>query len=129
MYRRAFSFLLALLFGQEVFAQFSIRGSIQDLQAGRPLAGAAVRLRRAADTAFSLRLLSDSLGRFEFQNRQNQSIARNVTETYIEDTQNQVLRQYFLLQFTYNLHNFGTAPGRTMNRTNGNRSFGAEPRF
>jgi hypothetical protein len=43
--------------------------------------------------------------------RQNQSIVRNVTETYIEDVQNQVLRQYFLLTFTYNLRNFGGAVG------------------
>lgn len=43
--------------------------------------------------------------------RQNQSIVRNVTETYIEDVQNQVLRQYFLLTFTYNLRNFGGSVG------------------
>jgi hypothetical protein len=61
--------------------------------------------------------------------RQNQSITRNVTETYIEDTQNQVLRQYFLLQFTYNLRNFGTAATRQMNRPGNNRNFGGEPRF
>ncbi len=38
---------------------------------------------------------------------QNQSIVRNVTENYIEDVQNQVLQQYFLLTFTYKLRNFG----------------------
>lgn len=48
--------------------------------------------------------------------KQNQSITRNVTETYIEDVQNQVLRQYFMLTFTYNLRNFGTAAARAMNR-------------
>jgi hypothetical protein len=32
---------------------------------------------------------------------QNKSVNRNVTETYIEDSQNQVLGRYFLLQFTY----------------------------
>ncbi|MES2371465.1 MAG: TonB-dependent receptor [Bacteroidota bacterium] len=41
--------------------------------------------------------------------KQNQSISRNVTETYIEDIQNQVLQQYFMLTFTYNLRNFGAA--------------------
>jgi hypothetical protein len=41
--------------------------------------------------------------------KQNQSITRNVTETYIEDIQNQVLQQYFMLTFTYNLRNFGAA--------------------
>jgi uncharacterized membrane protein YgcG len=41
--------------------------------------------------------------------KQNQSIVRTVTETYIEDVQNQVLRQYFMLTFTYKLKNFGVA--------------------
>jgi hypothetical protein len=40
--------------------------------------------------------------------KQNQSIARNVTDSYIEDVQTQVLRQYFMLTFTYTLRNFGT---------------------
>ncbi len=61
--------------------------------------------------------------------RQNQSITRNVTETFIEDTQNQVLRQYFLLQFTYNLRNFGTAAARAINRSGNERGAGGEPRF
>jgi hypothetical protein len=60
--------------------------------------------------------------------RQNQSITRNVTETFIEDTQNQVLRQYFLLQFTYNLRNFGTAAARQLNREERGGNSGA-PRF
>jgi len=41
--------------------------------------------------------------------KQNQSIARTVTESYIEDVQNQVLTQYFMLTFSYRLKNFGTA--------------------
>ena len=41
---------------------------------------------------------------------QNQSITRNVTETYIEDVRNVVLQRYFMLSFTYNLKNFGTPP-------------------
>jgi hypothetical protein len=48
--------------------------------------------------------------------RQNQSITRNVTETFIEDTQNQVLQRYFMLTFTYSLRNFGTAAARARNR-------------
>jgi hypothetical protein len=48
--------------------------------------------------------------------KQNRSITRNVTADYIEDVQNQVLRQYFMLTFTYNLRNFGTAAARAMNR-------------
>ncbi len=37
---------------------------------------------------------------------QNKSISRNVTELYIEDTKTQVLRQYVMLSFTYNLRRF-----------------------
>ena len=43
---------------------------------------------------------------------QNQSISRNVTETYFEDVTTMVLKQYFMLTFTYNLKNFGKAPAR-----------------
>jgi hypothetical protein len=57
--------------------------------------------------------------------KQNRSINRNVTGEYIEDVQNQVLQQYFMLTFTYNLRNFGTAAARAFNR--GNR--GADTRF
>jgi hypothetical protein len=48
--------------------------------------------------------------------KQNQSIARNVTEYGIEDVQNEVLQLYFMLTFTYNLRNFGSAPARPANR-------------
>lgn len=41
--------------------------------------------------------------------KQNQSIVRNVGDTYIEDVQTQVLQQYFMLTFTYTLKNFGGA--------------------
>jgi len=47
---------------------------------------------------------------------QNQSIRRNVTERFVEDSQNEVLRRYFMLTFTYNLRNFGTAAARAANR-------------
>jgi hypothetical protein len=39
--------------------------------------------------------------------KQNQSISRNVTNTYFEDAQSSVLRQYYMLTFSYNLKNFG----------------------
>jgi hypothetical protein len=42
--------------------------------------------------------------------KQNRSIVRTVTENYIEDEQNQVLQQYFMLTFSYNLRNFGKPP-------------------
>ena len=40
--------------------------------------------------------------------KQNQSISRDVTETYIQDSQSTVLQQYFMLTFTYSLKNFGS---------------------
>jgi hypothetical protein len=43
---------------------------------------------------------------------QNNNINRTVTETYAEDSQNLVLRQYYMLTFTYNFKKF--APGTTM---------------
>jgi len=46
---------------------------------------------------------------------QNQSITRNVTETYIEDVNTKVIQQYFMLTFTLNLKNFGKAPARQNN--------------
>ena len=41
--------------------------------------------------------------------KQNQSITRTVDPSYIADVHNQVLKQYFMLTFTYKLKNFGTA--------------------
>ena len=55
--------------------------------------------------------------------KQNQSITRTVTESYIQDVQNQVLQQYFMLTFTYNLKNFGTAK-TTSNNSNTDRMGG-----
>lgn len=46
---------------------------------------------------------------------QNQSITRTVAETYIEDKNTKVVKQYFMLTFTYNLKNFGKAPARQQN--------------
>ena len=57
--------------------------------------------------------------------KQNKSISRTVTETYVEDVQSQVLTQYFLLTFTYKLKNFGTAAARAEN----NRQRGMMPGF
>jgi hypothetical protein len=47
--------------------------------------------------------------------KQNQSIQRTVAETYVQDVQNQVLQQYFMLTFTYSLKNFGTAKSVNLN--------------
>lgn len=51
---------------------------------------------------------------------QNQSISRSVSETYIEDVITQVVRQYFMLTFTYNLKNFGKGTARPVNNFNPN---------
>ncbi|RYZ42151.1 MAG: TonB-dependent receptor, partial [Sphingobacteriales bacterium] len=40
---------------------------------------------------------------------QNRAISRTVTETYIEDSYTNVLRQYFMLNLTYTLRRFGGA--------------------
>lgn len=53
--------------------------------------------------------------------KQNQSIQRTVAETYVQDVQNQVLQQYFMLTFTYNLKNFGNASSAN---TQQHREFG-----
>jgi hypothetical protein len=38
--------------------------------------------------------------------KQNQSINRLVTETYVEDTNTSILQQYFMVSFIYNVRNF-----------------------
>lgn len=38
---------------------------------------------------------------------QNVSVRRNITDTYIEDTQAVILHRYFMLKFIYNLRKFG----------------------
>ncbi len=45
--------------------------------------------------------------------KQNKSISRNVTDSYIQDVQNQVLQQYFMLTFTYKLKTFGKGKAQT----------------
>ncbi len=51
---------------------------------------------------------------------QNNSISRNVTETFIEDIQNIVLQQYIMLTFTYQLRHFGK-PGQKNEDSNPRR--------
>ena len=45
--------------------------------------------------------------------KQNNSISRNTTESYIEDTQTNVLQRYFMLTFTYNIKYFKTSKPNT----------------
>ena len=65
------------------------------------------------------KFLKDQKGELKFSVfdvlKQNKSISRTVTETYIEDVQSQVLQRYFMLTFTYKLKNFGTAAARNLN--------------
>jgi hypothetical protein len=46
-----------------------------------------------------------TLGVYDLLN-QNNSVSRNITGSYIEDLRTNVLSQYFMLTFTYNLRNF-----------------------
>jgi hypothetical protein len=55
--------------------------------------------------------------------KQNKSISRTVSETYVEDVQSQVLRQYFMLTFTYKLKNFGKAKPNNSRNNNFRRDF------
>ncbi|MFL5809662.1 MAG: outer membrane beta-barrel protein [Flavisolibacter sp.] len=57
--------------------------------------------------------------------KQNKSISRTVDDYGIVDVQSRVLQQYFMLTFTYNLRNFGTAAARAMNRNNSNNAAGS----
>lgn len=50
--------------------------------------------------------------------KQNQSIIRTVDEKEIRDVQSDVLRQYFMLTFTYNLKNFGKPAAQNTRREN-----------
>ncbi|MEO8860838.1 MAG: outer membrane beta-barrel protein, partial [Ginsengibacter sp.] len=58
--------------------------------------------------------------------KQNRSITRNVTASYIQDVNNQVLQQYFMLTFTYKLKTFGKGkPGNNNEREDEFRRGGA----
>ncbi|AFM05163.1 hypothetical protein Fleli_2810 [Bernardetia litoralis DSM 6794] len=55
---------------------------------------------------------------------QNNSISRSVTETYVEDTQTQVLQRYFMLSFTYMIRNFKGAKAQQESEEKGRPDFG-----
>ncbi|HVK46908.1 MAG TPA: hypothetical protein VM488_03675, partial [Pseudobacter sp.] len=40
--------------------------------------------------------------------QQNTNVSRNITQNYIQDVQVQVLQQYYLVSFLYNLQKFGS---------------------
>ncbi|WP_025762078.1 TonB-dependent receptor [Dyadobacter tibetensis] len=51
--------------------------------------------------------------------KQNNSISRDITETYVQDLSNTVLTQYAMLTFTYTLRNFGKMPVQNTERRRG----------
>lgn len=64
------------------------------------LLNGAVALKFMKDNRAELRLFV-----FDVLN-QNRSIQRNITETYIEDTQSNILTRYYMLTFTYNIKKY-----------------------
>ncbi|NOU39399.1 MAG: outer membrane beta-barrel protein [Ferruginibacter sp.] len=65
------------------------------------------------NAAFGRKFLKKKVGELKLSVfdllKQNQSITRTVDEKSIQDLQSVVLRQYFMLTFTYSLKNFGKA--------------------
>ena len=61
--------------------------------------------------------------------KQNKSISVNVTDSYIQNVQNQVLQQYFMLTFTYKLKNFGKGKPPSNNNRGEYRHFGGPGGF
>jgi hypothetical protein len=62
--------------------------------------------------------------------KENNSISRNVTETYIEDSETNVLNRFFMFTLTYNLRKFGGNTGNNQpenNQNNGNHPRGNPP--
>ena len=47
--------------------------------------------------------------------KENQSISRSVTGSYIEDAQSQILTQYLMLTFTFNIRSFGLEKAPSVN--------------
>lgn len=60
--------------------------------------------------SFAKKFLKNDLGELELTVfdllNQNQSFSQNVTPTYVEETRTEVLQQYFMLKFTYQLRKF-----------------------
>ena len=80
------------------------------------------------NAAIGKKFLKNQVGELKFSVfdllKQNQSIVRSVDEKSIQDSQNEVLKQYFMVTFTYNLKNFGTPAkqaGKGENKEEGNR--------
>ena len=78
--------------------------------------------------AIGQKFLKDQMGELKLSVfdllKQNKSITRDVTETYVQDQINQVLQQYFMLTFTYKLKTFGKGKAQTDESGRGFRGFG-----
>ncbi|MDZ7898111.1 MAG: outer membrane beta-barrel protein [Arcicella sp.] len=61
--------------------------------------------------------------------KQNTSIARNITATYLEDVNSLVLQQYFMLSFTYTLRAFGMGGQPQRTPRNNSEDGNDRPRF
>src|SRR6476661_5559731 len=79
MYRRVLPLVVALLIGNILHAQFAISGTVKDQQAKTALSGASVKLRSLSDSTFARNALSDSAGRFSFQNLSADSFSLSVS--------------------------------------------------
>ena len=85
MFRRVFVFVMALFLGQSLYAQFSISGTVRDQQGQAPLSGASVRLQSINSGVVSRNILSDSAGRFNFQNLPSDSFQLSISFVGFKD--------------------------------------------
>lgn len=75
--------------------------------------------------AFGYKFLKNNAGELRLSVydilKKNRSISRNVTETYVEDVQTNVLQRFFMLTFTYNLRAFKTQATKPEGESGGSR--------
>ncbi len=79
------------------------------------------------NASFSKQMLKNQRGELKLSVfdllKQNRSISRNFSENYIEDVQNSVVRQFFMLSFTYNLNRMGSSVNNRMQGAGGGRNY------
>lgn len=83
--------------------------------------------------AFAKKILKKQAGEFKLTVfdllKQNTSITRNATATYLEDVNSLVLKQYFMLSFTYTLRTFGMGGQPQRKEKNNSEDGNDRPRF